>query len=474
MRNFVFIDNSGILSVIPAVINKKQKTYLYASIKVNLDCVDIPKGISTNTFEEFDELLEVDIDVHDRVMIHVIDPADRESIYNRVRAISDSVPIVIIDTGSEASEKIKLSEGYDHSLSTLPMETLVKAKSQEKWHHIEIKKKLEKLIQAVNPEKLLPILLQHDPDPDAIASALALQLILGRNDETAPIVTFKKVTRNENINMVHIIGANIQKVTKSYISDAEQIAMVDVQPSFFKRKFDNLKIVVDHHPSTVDYKISYKDIQVTYGATATIFTEYLVANSSFINKKLATALYYGIKTDTFGLGREVSKADFSAFSHLWPKTDHSQIAEMERPRLKAEEIDIYITALSKHEIKKGFLFVGLGLVPKDDLVPRLADFVMQIGTTDSAVVWGELGKDTTFAARSHTPKVHSGELMKTVFPEIGSAGGHQSMARATIPTELLMKEFKVRSTKKLSGILKKRFLDVILKQKKNAKKEGHK
>jgi len=134
---------------------------------------------------------------------------------------------------------------------------------------------------------------------------------------------------------------------------------------------------------------------------------------------------------------------------------------MERPRLQSEEVDVFIKALKGHIVEKGCIFAGLGTIPKEDLVPRLADFVLQIGESEFAVVWGIVNRDVTFSARSLTPYVNAGEVMRLVFGKMGSAGGHQSMARATVAVSDLKKEFKTRSLKGLTEGVKKRVLKIV-------------
>jgi nanoRNase/pAp phosphatase (c-di-AMP/oligoRNAs hydrolase) len=358
----------------------------------------------------------------------------------------------------------------DPGISVLPLKTILKSKAMEKWHQIEIKRRLERMRGAVDPEKPLCILMQNDPDPDSIASAMALQVLLGRNDETAPMVTMKRVSRNENLAMINIIGAKIKEVSAAQLSRAPQLAMVDVPPSYFKRTFSNLRIVVDHHPAVEKYNAPYVDVQEHYGATSSIFTEYLVANEMKIGQRLGTALYYGVKTDTLLFGRDVSHADFSAFALLWPRANHHLIMQMERPRLKEEEVDVFIRALKEYTIEKSCIFSCLGSIPKEDLVPRLADFVLQIGEPEFALVWGLVGKECTFSARSITPKVNAGEVMRSAFGKIGSAGGHQSMARATMLTSELKKELKADSIPALNEKVKKRVLRVVTAQKRTRSK----
>src|ERR1700741_1726163 len=52
------------------------------------------------------------------------------------------------------------------------------------------------------------IMMQDDPDPDAIASAWALRTLLGRTKTAAPIATFGTITRPENRAMTRILEIN--------------------------------------------------------------------------------------------------------------------------------------------------------------------------------------------------------------------------------------------------------------------------
>src|SRR6185369_4809478 len=74
------------------------------------------------------------------------------------------------------------------------------------------------------------ILLQDDPDPDAIASGLALRQVLGRNKQTAPLGTYGRVTRPENIAMVKLLEIEIEKITRNSLKNFDRVAVVDLQP----------------------------------------------------------------------------------------------------------------------------------------------------------------------------------------------------------------------------------------------------
>src|SRR5258708_16081768 len=89
------------------------------------------------------------------------------------------------------------------------------------------------------------IVLQDDPDPDAMASAMALRVLLGRNKQTTPIMTFAPVTRPENRTMVHLLEIEIQPATPEALGEFDKIAMLDVQPPYFGDKIKNVDIVID-------------------------------------------------------------------------------------------------------------------------------------------------------------------------------------------------------------------------------------
>ena len=470
MRYFVITDNSGFASGLHAIAPDRDEIFYFrpgAGRKERR--ARIKKELNGAELYDLSKLKEFKIVSSNRVIINIEDDKAREQAISSVRSLSESVPILLYDPSSDQIQWGGSNKMDDPGISVLPLKAMLKRRSMEKWHQIEIKRKLERMKKAVDVKKPLLILLQNDPDPDAIASAIALQVLLGRNDKTAPIVTFKRVARNENLAMINIMRVKVREVTPAQVARAPQVALVDIPPPYFKRPFSNLRIVVDHHPVKEKYDATFVDVQEHYGATASIFAEYLMASEMKIGQRLGTALYYGVKTDTLLFGRDVSNADFSAFALLWPRANHHLIMQMERPRLKSEEVDVFIKALKGHSIEKSCIFSCLGSIPKEDLVPRLADFVLQIGEPEFALVWGFTGRECTFSARSITPKVNAGEVMTKVFGKVGSAGGHRSMARATMLTSDLKKELKAGTIQALNEQVKKRVLKVVTAQKRKKK-----
>src|SRR5262245_6557919 len=118
------------------------------------------------------------------------------------------------------------------------------------------------------------ILMQDDPDPDAIASAMALKSLLGRSRVSAPICTFGTITRPENVAMCRILDIEVQEISAQALDQFDRVAMVDVQPSFLEERFKDVDLVIDHHPVEQPIHARIKDIRPSYGATSTILVEY--------------------------------------------------------------------------------------------------------------------------------------------------------------------------------------------------------
>jgi nanoRNase/pAp phosphatase (c-di-AMP/oligoRNAs hydrolase) len=120
--------------------------------------------------------------------------------------------------------------------------------------------------------------------------------------------------------MVAALGLEVRTVTPSELEEFDGLALVDVQPPVFGEsppaRVLSVDTVIDHHPERGGYDAVIRDIRTPYGATSTILTEYVRAAGIEMRPRLATALLYGIKSDTQLLGRETSRYDIRAFAYL--------------------------------------------------------------------------------------------------------------------------------------------------------------
>ncbi|HEV8436706.1 MAG TPA: bifunctional oligoribonuclease/PAP phosphatase NrnA [Methylomirabilota bacterium] len=287
-------------------------------------------------------------------------------------------------------------------------------------------------------ERIL-ILIQDDPDPDAIASAMALKTLLGRSRVSAPICTFGTITRPENVAMCKILDIEVQEISAHALDQFDHVAMVDVQPSFLEERFEEVDLVIDHHPVEHPIRARIKDVRPSYGATSTILVEYLRAMDIKITQRLATALLYGIKSDTLGLERGGSKADLEAFAFLYMLANHNALRRIERPELSDVALDVLAQGLAKRQILKGVFFSHLGNVPTVDQIPQFADFGLQAEGVEWSVVSGVVGSDLHISVRNVGYVKSAGDVTRAAFGDLGSAGGHRTMAKAVMPLREFLK-----------------------------------
>jgi len=313
--------------------------------------------------------------------------------------------------------------------------------------------RLERLKEINNTADEVLILMQHDPDPDALASGLALRTLLDRNRQTAPLGSFGAVTRSENINMIRILDIPVLKITDDMLDKFSCIAMVDVQPPYFVESPIHADMVFDHHPYSQTYTAAFTDIRTSYGATSTILGQYLLDAGIALPQRLSTALVYGIKTDTMSLERDITHADLDVFTRLYPKANISMIRQIESASLDMHEIKIFIKALQNLTMIGAMACTWLGHIKNEAMIPRLADFSLQVAGAEWSFAAGISQQMVVCSARNVGYVRHAGELMHKVFGRIGSAGGHRSTAKAVIPLSQFKKYYKVRTSGEIAKAL---------------------
>ncbi|HXW01543.1 MAG TPA: DHH family phosphoesterase, partial [Anaerolineae bacterium] len=112
--------------------------------------------------------------------------------------------------------------------------------------------RLELLLKAVGDAGNILILPHNDPDPDAIASAVALQYLLAESLQVKASIAYKGIIgRAENKALVRYLGHPLHTLTDADLSRPMPVALVDTQPSTGNHALPRTRtaaIVIDHHP----------------------------------------------------------------------------------------------------------------------------------------------------------------------------------------------------------------------------------
>ena len=277
------------------------------------------------------------------------------------------------------------------------------------------------------------ILLHNDPDPDAMASGLALRNLLRRTKATAILGAVQGVTRPENLRMANLLDIHVEAITPASIGEFERVAMVDVQPHYFGGLLDRVDLVIDHHPQQPGYSAVFKDIRPDYGSTSTILTEHLRSVDVNISERAATALLYAIKSDTLFFNRQANRVDLEAFSFLYPLADAALIRKMEGAEITLERLEYVMKALQGGRMAAQVFCAFIGTAPREDLIPYVADFFLQLEDVKWTIISGVVKENLVISVRNLGYSRNAGEFVRKYFADIGSAGGHRAMAKAVVP-----------------------------------------
>jgi len=411
-------------------------------------CSEDPLKIST-----YQKLM---ITSEDRVILHAFRRKTLEAMLQPILEVCDRVPIVVLITTAEGMPLLD-----QINVSYLPINEPLQKKIEKEWLYIRDREWTSKIRELTKDAENILILTHDDPDPDALASGVALRNLLGRNRATAPIGSFGKVTRSENLNMMQFLDIRYTIMNPQIINNYSMIAMVDVQPPYFGDRVTKADIIFDHHPQSANYESSFKDIRVEYGATSTILSEYLISNNIKLSQRLATALLYGIKADTLMLEREANPDDIKAFTYLYPLANHNIIRRIEHPSLELGEVNSFTKALKKYQLVGKVLFAHIGRVQKEDIIPRLADFCLQIAGAEWSVVSGLFRGNLVISTRNVGYVKSAGEVVKRIFSDSSIAGGHRTMAKVAIPVKDFKKLLGFTDNRDIASRIQELFLKVL-------------
>ncbi len=279
------------------------------------------------------------------------------------------------------------------------------------------------------------LLILINADPDALASAMALKRILYRKVNTAAIAHVNEISRPDNLAMIKLLRIPTLKLTPLLTAQYDRFALVDSQPHHHPdfEKFE-LSIILDHHPLNPEKPVQaqYKEINPDYGAVSSLMTEYLYNLNIRPGKLLATALLYGIKTDTQSFERKFNDVDIRAFRYLTKFYNPLLLQKIIRSEFHKEWLKYFSLAFRKVKLLGNGACVFMGKVESPDILVILADFFLRIHNISWDIVSGIHQDKLVIIFRGDGLRKDMGKMSSQMFKDLGPAGGHKQMARAEI------------------------------------------
>ncbi len=409
---------------------------------------------------------------------------DSEVNKKAVKNIKEKLPqtsliVRVIEPGDKEDLKelgVDVALSIRNIVSRAAIESLDRVKAQSKA------KELIAIIEAINKKEKgkgrgkgkLGIIVHDSPDSDAIASALALKHIAGNVDVPADILYRGEIGHHVNRAFVNILGIEMRQIEgEEELKEYDKLALMDASVPGANNLLPpppegNVDIIIDHHAGNNKENVhaDFFDVRTDNGATSTIMTRYLQELGIPVDKILATALLQGIRTDTSGFRRETHPSDFSAAAFLHVKADKELLEQIETPPMSTEMLNVIGNAIVHKKIKGSYLITNVGAVVNRDAIPQAADYLLNLEGITTAIVIGLCEDTICVSGRSKDIRVNIGDAFAHAFGEMGSAGGHATMAAAQLPLGIF-RGIKDKDTliQLAEGAVTKRFLSVMKEEK---------
>lgn len=260
-----------------------------------------------------------------------------------------------------------------------------------------------RLVDTIKKYRSLLIYIKGSPDPDAIAASYALKLICKHYGCKAVIVSPVYPSLPQNVKMIKDLHLPVQfEAPEKYKDRAEAYAVLDHQSRVVEGLTGVLPCAlhIDHHEPVkesvpADLAILAREV----GSTSTVMAFILeqLAEELNLSKKLrvrvATALYYGMQTDTDDFSH-VEALDGDARRLIFPDCDNKLLRGLSATSYSKEFMQFFDRALQAQVVYKGWLMAGIGFVEEKyrDAGAIVGDFLMKREDIDTVAVFSIVEK----------------------------------------------------------------------------------
>jgi nanoRNase/pAp phosphatase (c-di-AMP/oligoRNAs hydrolase) len=320
----------------------------------------------------------------------------------------------------------------------------------------------EQIVEYMFGKGKILIVTHDNPDPDALAAAFALRHLIEVKAQEQAIIAYSGIVgRVENRALIEVFEIKTSRLEDLDLDDFGVVCMVDTQPGTGNNSFPldrDVHIVIDHHPLREQTKLSrIYDVRDDYGAAATILYEYLLCQEVYVATKLATILFYAIRSETQDLGREWGLADKTAYLNLLQLSNNRLLFKISQAKVPAEYFALFNRAIENARQYGPVLIFNLYDVHTPETIAEMADFLLRMQGIDYVLGIGRHEESAVLSLRTTSQEMFAGDILRAVVDDLGTAGGHGMTAGAQVSpmrgNGSLLREFEQTMTKRLLKVL---------------------
>ncbi len=285
----------------------------------------------------------------------------------------------------------------------------------------------------------------HDnPDADALASAYGLYLFFKAKEKQAEIIyggrnKIRKSNLMLMVNELHIPIRHAESIEKPPL-----LVTVDCQYGESNvTHFDAYEVAVIDHHEVSGILPALSEVRSNLGACSTLVWQMLKDAEFDINnyRELATAMYYGLFSDTNALTEIAHPLDMDLRDEA--KFNVAMVTKFRNCNLSIEELETAGAALLRSDYIDEYRcsIVKAGICDPN-ILGIISDLVLEVDVVDTCLVFSVLPKGIKISVRSCVKEVNASELAQYICQGIGGGGGHFVKAGGTIKMELLIPAYE--------------------------------
>lgn len=333
---------------------------------------------------------------------------------------------------------------------------------QDKLRSVDRKQGAEEVLRRIQKEDKSQVLIVcHDnPDPDALASAMAMKHLCEFFGHSVSIIHGGMIEHQQNRAMVRMLNLELNRVILDWeVDDLLKKSDLVICVDFSHPGANNVlpktcvpHIVIDHHFSETRPAADVIMVRPEFAATSSLVASLLMNAEIDIDRNVATALAFGIRTDTLGFTRSFNAVDLRALSWLSAWVDWDLMRCFESPPRSQEVLEIFKQALNNSVLKNGLMLVPISKMVDRDALSQVADFMLPTEGVKTVVTYGSRMSKIYLSARSTDQGIHLGKILTETFSE-GSAGGHKSIAGGQISMRSIDCDNEIEAMEKITLML---------------------
>jgi nanoRNase/pAp phosphatase (c-di-AMP/oligoRNAs hydrolase) len=388
------------------------------------------QDLNARTADIRDEGVAETVADHDVILIMSSDIEANEEAVSRIRERNGDEQFVI----ARASDPVTGDELRDLGADVvINPSTVIADSALRSLESGELEHRARQLEDVIaDTRKRLAVVTHDNPDPDAIASAVALGAIADHLDVESDIFYYGDIGHQENRAFANLLDIELLNWSETDTSDYDTVAVVD-HAETSEGAVEDAAIVIDHAEPDTEYDATFVDVRPNMSSTSTIMTKYIQEFDMQVSETVATALLYGIRAETVDFKRDTTPADLTAAAYLYPFANHDTLEQVESPSMSPETVDVLAEAIQSREVKGSHLVTNAGFVSNRQALAQAAQHLLNLEGITTTAVFG-IGDDTIYiAARSKDIRMDIGNILQDAYGDIGHPSGHSTQAVAEIP-----------------------------------------